>query len=168
MIKYKKVVCKHEKISNNYCQKCLMSIADIGIHKFKRYLFQVASKTINHSIIVSGKALEQQELQFKQNILSQKKALFILDLDNTILHSIQLFKVPEDMKSTIQDYMIIPPEADSFIEKSFVKIRPYFQKFLSIVLPLYEIYVYTKGTRLYGEEICKAIKNKYSHLLNSS
>lgn len=88
MMKYKKAVCKHEKISNNYCQFCLMSIADIGVHKFKRYLFQVASQSIDHSIIMSGKALEEQEGQFKQSIISQKKALFILDLDNTILHSI--------------------------------------------------------------------------------
>lgn len=48
-------------------------------------------------------------------MLSNKKALFVLDLDNTILHSIELFKVPEDIREIIQDYIIIPPEADTYI-----------------------------------------------------
>ena len=43
-----------------------------------------------------------------------------------------------------------------------VKMRPYFKHFLYIITKYYEIYVYTKGTRIYAEEICKYIRAQYA------
>lgn len=63
---------------------------------------------------------------------SRKKAILILDIDNTILHSIELFKIPMEVMEDINDYMIIP-EIDQKLEmlyckfeKTIAKIRPFF------------------------------------------
>ena len=76
--------------------------------------------------------------------------------------------MPEDARETISDYLIIPPESECLIERSFAKIRPYFEDFPKIILPIYDIFVYTKGTRMYAEEICRALRKKYEHILGSS
>jgi len=44
-----------------------------------------------------------------------------------------------------------------------VKIRPYFREFLFVVCKLFEVYVYTKGTRLYADEICKWIRYQWGN-----
>ena len=36
------------------------------------------------------------------------------------------------------------------------------------IINIYEIYIYTKGTRIYAEWVCKAIRKKYSHLLENT
>ena len=117
---------------------------------FKKYLFQVADGGFDNSTYMNGKYLEEQEKLFRQKVVGSKKALLVLDLDNTILHSIELFKINSELLKTITEFMIIPPEEDTFIEKSCVKIRPYFEDFLKVIMPLYEIFIYTKGTRLYA------------------
>jgi TFIIF-interacting CTD phosphatase-like protein len=43
-----------------------------------------------------------------------------------------------------------------------VKMRPFFKEFIQAAVNYYEIYVYTKGTRNYAQEICDAIRNQYA------
>ena len=51
-------------------------------------MFQVADHPGSRDVWVSGKALEEEEAAFKERIVGGGKALLVLDLDNTILHSI--------------------------------------------------------------------------------
>lgn len=51
----------------------------------------------------------------------------------------------------------------AYASSSFVvKIRPYFKEFVRTIIKYYEIYIYTKGTRMYAEEICNAVRNQYA------
>jgi TFIIF-interacting CTD phosphatase-like protein len=43
-----------------------------------------------------------------------------------------------------------------------IKMRPFFKEFIETITKLFEVYVYTKGTRLYAESICNAIRNQYA------
>lgn len=43
-----------------------------------------------------------------------------------------------------------------------VKMRPFFKHFLYEIVKRFDIFVYTKGTRLYAEEICKYIRAQYA------
>ncbi len=84
-----------------------------------------------------------------------------MDLDNTVLHSIELGQIYksrlEEMEefyelklgSVIQFNREIGPH---FVTSCFiVKMRPYFKDFIETAIRYYEIYVYTKGTRMYAE-----------------
>ena len=51
--------------------------------------------------LIGGKALEEQEELFITRIVEEKKAILILDLDNTILHSIEMFKVSEEVLESL-------------------------------------------------------------------
>ena len=43
-----------------------------------------------------------------------------------------------------------------------VKMRPYFKEFLFTVSRLFEVYVYTKGTRIYADEICRWVRAQWA------
>lgn len=45
-----------------------------------------------------------------------------------------------------------------------IKMRPYLKEFLKKILPLYDVYVYTKATREYAQSACKYIRTAYEDL----
>lgn len=64
---------------------------------------------ISNDLIIRGRALSDQEQSFKSDLLAKKKALLVLDLDNTILHSLELSRIDEELfLEQIEDYLIIP------------------------------------------------------------
>lgn len=93
VLRYRKVVCKHEKIASGMCVFCLIDVKELKDVNFRRYLFQFDELNYDANLIVTGQSLEAQALKFKNQLIKQKKCLLVLDLDNTILHSISLKKV---------------------------------------------------------------------------
>ena len=80
----------------------------------------------------------------------------VLDLDNTILHSTEISDLSMSTVINLKNFYLIPkPEytAEDKIRKDLivVKMRPYLKHFLYELRKYYEIYVYTKGTRIYAE-----------------
>lgn len=64
---------------------------------------------ISNDLIIRGRALSDQEQSFKSDLVAKKKALLVLDLDNTILHSLELSRIDEELfLEQIEDYLIIP------------------------------------------------------------
>jgi TFIIF-interacting CTD phosphatase-like protein len=69
---------------------------------------------------------------------------------------------------TMKDFYLIPKIECPFQEEKgkrdliVVKMRPYFKHFIYVLTKCYEIYVYTKGTRVYAQEICKYIRAQYA------
>lgn len=92
------------------------------------------------------------------HLMENRKIMLVLDLDNTILHCLEA-KV---------DDPAVPRNLTDFFEITYmdtllvVKMRKYLREFLSAVLPLYEIFIYTKGTRTYSERICQHIRETYT------
>ena len=91
-----------------------------------------------------------------------------MDLDNTILHSHEISDIAASTVQQLSEYYIIPKIDGPFEtlpnrkDLIVVKMRPYFKHFLYVITKYYEIYVYTKGTRIYAEEICKYIRAQYA------
>ena len=157
IFKYREIICNHEKIMDGMCQFCLSN--DLKEEDLKLYLFQMDLESINHEAIVRGRILSDQESMFKKSLLEKQKNLLVLDLDNTILHSIEYWKVDEDLLNNIDEYVIIPlEELKISVMKTVMKLRPYLKEFLRAIIPNYEVFVYTKGTRLYAEMVCLAIR----------
>lgn len=134
--------------------------------QYETYLFQL-DQTSNGRMLVKGTALAKQQEEFIQNVLQNEKNIMILDLDNTILHSNDMSELQLDTVMNLKDYYLIPkiqPYLQQKIRKDYivVKMRPYFKHFLYLVNKHYEIYVYTKGTRIYAEEICNFVRAQYA------
>lgn len=91
----------------------------------------------------SKEALRLQKLKNKK-LYEEKKMTLILDLDQTIIHT-TLWKIECDFTFLIDSAVF------------YVKLRPHLDKFLDEVVKLFEIHIYTMGTREYAEGVCKLI-----------
>ena len=53
------------------------------------------------------------------------------------------------------------PEGRTKMDFLLVKMRPYIKEFLYIISRLFEVYIYTKGTRIYADEICRWVRAQW-------
>lgn len=67
----------------------------------------------------------------------------------------------------LKEYFIIPKRemgSDGKLRNDFmiVKMRPFLKEFLFVVQKLFEVYIYTKGTRIYADEICRWVRAQWA------
>lgn len=74
----------------------------------KHFFFQMPEVDSSSRSFLRGTAIAEIENDHVANMLNEKKAMLILDLDNTILHSIEMAKVTEEIMTDLEDYFIIP------------------------------------------------------------
>ena len=116
--------------------------------------------------LTKGAALARQEQEYINGLLSKNKLILILDLDNTILHANEMSDLELGQLLRIRAYFIIQKieqDNEGKIRQDFVliKFRPYFKEFLYIINKLFEVYIYTKGTRIYADQICKWVRAQW-------
>lgn len=84
----------------------------------------------------------------------------ILDLDQTIVHASCDKRVGEFIKeeniNDIREFQL--PDNTTY----YIKLRPGLDKFLKEIEQLYELHIYTMGTRDYAESVAKEIDPKGS------
>lgn len=95
----------------------------------------------------------------------QRKLSLVLDLDHTLVHATndiraQQYLNREDVRSLMLPMMENPGNGNQqpmpqqmWMQQHFVKLRPHLKEFLEMASSLYEIGVYTAGTRDYAEQI---------------
>lgn len=128
--------CVHSLRIDSLCAICGMEIemdADLvpALH-FTDRVFQT-----------SKEARKLQKMKNKQ-LNKSKKMILILDLDQTIIHT-TLYQIDCDFIFSLGSAVF------------YVKMRPYLNTFLKRISKLFEIHIYTMGTREYAVEICKFI-----------
>lgn len=92
---------------------------------------------------VPVKAYELQRLKNRE-LKKKKLMILILDLDQTLLHA-----SPTEIDC---DFVLSVGSA-----VFYVKLRPHLQEFLKETARLFEIHIYTMGTREYATEICRRL-----------
>ncbi|KAI5481789.1 RNA polymerase II CTD phosphatase Fcp1 [Pseudohyphozyma bogoriensis] len=120
-------------------------------------------------LTVSLSEAHRLETQTTQRLLSSRKLSLIVDLDQTIVHA--------TVDPTVGEWLEDPKnpnypalegtekfrlgEAEGAGEDDgcyyYLKMRPGLKKFLEDVAKIYEMHVYTMGTRAYAIEVCKVI-----------
>lgn len=95
-------------------------------------------------LFLTAEAAEARQRKSNRALRNNRKMILILDLDQTILHT-TVEECNCDFKFTT--------EALSF----YVKLRPHLQKFLRAASKLFEMHIYTMGTREYAKAICEHI-----------
>ncbi|KAK1391259.1 RNA polymerase II C-terminal domain phosphatase-like [Heracleum sosnowskyi] len=97
------------------------------------------------------------ELNGFQILRNQKKLCLVLDLDHTLLHTKRFSKlsprelIREQISWKNDDFFTWTLNASGV--KYLTKIRPFVRKFLQEASKLFELYVYTHGTRDYARAI---------------
>jgi TFIIF-interacting CTD phosphatase-like protein len=127
--------------------------------------------TVSGGITVSVSAVEGQRmaLQDAERLQRLRKLSLVLDLDHTLLHATNDVRARQE--ALIRDdvrTLVLPMTEDNAVPNQqhqhqhqqqimwmqhFVKLRPGVKEFLESAMTIYEIGVYTAGTRQYAEQI---------------
>lgn len=155
-----KEYCGHSVQLNEMCALCGkdLSISDyLDIDKDR------ATINMMHDVVgltVSRQEAARIEKQNTQRLLDSKKLSLIVDLDQTILHAtcnnqVDTFFNENKESELIKD--IVSFELDDTPDRYHIKLRPGTREFLENANKLYELHIYTMGTRQYADKIALAI-----------
>ncbi|EQC27175.1 hypothetical protein SDRG_14978 [Saprolegnia diclina VS20] len=137
-------VCMHPMIQNNRCVVC-MSKVEAG-ETVKVILAQGQIMEVNRA---TAQELDSENIG---RMLKQKKLVLVLDLDHTLLHAVRSQDVVDAIDDDALRFYIrdIPTE-------HVLQLRPGLSTFLSELSSLYDLHIYTHGTRKYAERIAEII-----------
>ncbi|KAI9341178.1 hypothetical protein BDR26DRAFT_934178 [Obelidium mucronatum] len=134
--------CSHEVQFKGMCAMCLK---DLSIPTFNGSEMSKATISMTHDalgVFVSAKVAEKLERETAQRLRSERKLSLILDLDQTVIHAAVDATVGEWMKDpTNPSY----PALSAHLNSSNTASK------------LYELHIYTMGTRNYAEAVAKII-----------
>lgn len=138
--------CAHPLIYQGTCVECEED--DLG-----------AEGQLLHSSISNVRAHGDQIVKLHiDSLMTARKLIIVLDLDHTLIHAQKLSECsPHDNEFEIID---LGPE-----ERLGVKLRPFLCRFLQRLHPLFEIFVYTFGTRKYALAVL-ALINRDTQLID--
>ena len=103
----------------------------------------------------------------KRRLLASRKLSLVVDLDQTIIHAAVDPTIAEWQKDPGNPNYDAVKDVRSFQLKDdgpgmhgcwyYIKLRPGLQDFLDSIAKIYELYIYTMGTRQYAEQIAKIV-----------
>ena len=121
----------------------------------------------NVSLTVSQAEATRVEDEAKRRLLASKKLSLVVDLDQTIIHATVDPTVADWQKDeenpnhdAVRDVQAFLLKDDGPINKGcwyYVKLRPGLKQFLENVSKMYELHIYTMGTRQYAKNIADII-----------
>ncbi|ESQ51107.1 hypothetical protein EUTSA_v10023181mg [Eutrema salsugineum] len=141
--------CGHCFVRHRICLACKKKLCGVEVRGFD-YLFP--GLHLSHEAVSFTKCLTT-----LISIYKHKKLHLVLDLDNTLVHSVNISKLSDAEKYLIE-------EAGSDLKNNlqtyhgrFIKIRPFVNEFLEEANKLFNMYVYTKCTFRYGQAVARMI-----------
>lgn len=159
--------CQHDYFYSGLCTSCGEKQDDSNKN---HYL------TMSQTIHFSNKRAKEIEKEIINKLVINKKLILLLDIDNTILHSVNKnIYLKENEKDNKKEDGLNKDEQDQsqsqklikdfIIERSnnkfIVSFRPFLEKFLLEISSCYEIYVYTMGIESYVLPILKYLNSHF-------
>ena len=121
----------------------------------------------NISLTVSQDEATKVEEEAKRRLLASKKLSLVVDLDQTIIHATVDPTVAEWQKDTdnpnheavkdVRAFQLVDDGPGARGCWYYIKLRPGLKNFLENVSKLYELHIYTMGTRAYAQHIANII-----------
>ena len=123
--------------------------------------------TPNHQALrISDEEAARSDQEAKQRLIDQRKLSLVVDLDLTIIHASvdpTIKEWMEDEKNpnhpAVADVRMFElyDEALNRNVSYYIKLRPNLDHFLRTISKLYELHIYTMGTRAYAENIARLV-----------
>ncbi|KAL0940104.1 RNA polymerase ii ctd phosphatase [Colletotrichum truncatum] len=164
--------CSHEIQFQGLCAICGKDMTEVNWASDQRDT-QRATINMTHDqtgLMVSGDLAARAEHDTQKRLLRQRKLSLVVDLDQTIIHAC--------IEPTVGEWMEDPTnpnyEAVKDVKKFqlndegprgmvtsgcwyYIKMRPGLKEFLEKISELYELHVYTMGTRAYAMNIAQIV-----------
>ncbi|ORY93174.1 HAD-like domain-containing protein [Syncephalastrum racemosum] len=148
--------CNHEVVYNGLCALCG---SDVESSEGQTHINMSHD---SRGITVSRQEAERLEKENAERLLSSRKLSLILDLDQTVVHATWDPTVGEWMNDennanhpATKDIRKFTLPGSHFVY--YIKLRPGLSEFLETVSKLYELHIYTMGTRHYAEAVAREI-----------
>jgi FCP1-like phosphatase family protein len=149
------ITCTHPAVFKGMCVSCGMKVDQIEHVTIAKTPVKTAF-TVNggHTMHLS---MEEAHIvqQSKINALRKaRKLALVLDLDHTLLHATaHSYHTPDKMKDT--KLLTIIENGSKYYY--YLQLRPHLEQFLEEVSNLFQLTIYTHGTRKYAEGVARLI-----------
>lgn len=163
--------CQHPIQISGLCAICGKDMTEID-WSTERAETERAPINMTHDqtgLTVSRKQAQKVELELQRRLLKQRKLSLVVDLDQTIIHACIDPTVGEwkndpsnpnhEAVKDVQSFQLNDdgPRGVASGCSYYIKMRPGLREFLEHISQLYELHVYTMGTRAYAMNIAKIV-----------
>ncbi|MCL7028508.1 hypothetical protein MKW94_015220 [Papaver nudicaule] len=103
----------------------------------------------------------------RKSYFVEKKLCLVLDLDHTLLHSVRVQDVISADERDYLNEMVSSPTEDSYGDNLYIttvnggerytKLRPHTREFLKKASGMFQLFIYTMGTRAYARKMGKLL-----------
>ena len=121
----------------------------------------------NVSLTVSQREATRVEEEAMRRLLASKKLSLVVDLDQTIIHAtvdptVEEWQNDEDNPNheavkDVRKFKLVDDGPGARGCWYYIKLRPGLKEFLENISKLYELHIYTMGTRLYAQNIANIV-----------
>lgn len=125
---------------------------------------------LHHGLVAHKKyAIDQMYNRDSLALIERKKLRLVLDLDETLVHCIQMYEDFMDEENVYREAQVFPENRNwvkfSVGHNEFVcYLRPGVLDFLNTASMYYEIYIYTHGTTLYATKVLEIVKSEMARM----
>ncbi|CAK7206304.1 CTD phosphatase Fcp1 [Sporothrix eucalyptigena] len=163
--------CTHEVQFQGLCAICGKDMSEVNWASEQRDTARAPINMIHDqtNLKVSRGAATRAEKELQQRLLAQRKLSLVVDLDQTIIHACIDPTIGEwQQDSSNPNYEALRDVQRFQLEEGqhggvargcfyYIKMRPGLAEFLSAIATMYELHVYTMGTRTYATNIAKIV-----------
>ena len=168
--------CSHEQQFQGLCAMCGKDMTQVNWASEATDASRATVATLHDQtgLLVSQNLAARAEYETQRRLLRQGKLILVVDLDQTIIHAC--------VDPTIADWQNDPANPNHASVKDvksfwlpdglgrgcwyYIKQRPGLAEFLDEVSKIYELHVYTMGTRAYAQNIAKIVDPQQKYFGN--
>ncbi|KAJ5916525.1 hypothetical protein N7504_000540 [Penicillium tannophilum] len=161
--------CAHEVQFGGMCAECGkdMTEASYNTEVMDSFRAPIQMSHDNTTLTVSEKEATRVEEDAKRRLLASRRLSLVVDLDQTIIHAtvdptVGEWKEDKDNPNYealrgVRQFRLIDDGPGMRGCWYYIKLRPGLEDFLQNVAELYELHIYTMGTRAYAQNIADII-----------
>ncbi|KAK0644826.1 RNA polymerase II subunit A C-terminal domain phosphatase [Lasiodiplodia hormozganensis] len=161
--------CSHEVQWGGMCVNCGKNMDEVSFNTTMRDIDRATVVRAHGStaLKISEDVAIRAEEEAKRRLLSSKKLSLVVDLDQTIIHATvdptvaEWQKDPDnpnyDAVKDVQSFQLLDNGPGGRGCWYYIKLRPGLREFLENISKIYELHIYTMGTRAYAQNIAKIV-----------
>nr|ACO14155.1 RNA polymerase II subunit A C-terminal domain phosphatase [Esox lucius] len=152
--------CSHPVVMKGLCAECGQDLTQMQSNNGRQQAhISTATVSMVHSVpelMVSSEQAEQLGREDQQRLHRNKKLVLMVDLDQTLIHT------TEQHCQRMSNKGIFHFQLGRGEPMLHTRLRPHCKEFLEKIAKLYELHVFTFGSRLYAHTIAGTCRHQYS------